>query len=83
MLTPLSTQKSWYLKQLTEILIASPQCNQKYTTPHSITQISTIFKTITDESTLSGQRIVGALQARKIAQQQATAQLETDIACLK
>ena len=57
-------------------------CN-KYTTPHSITKISTIFKTITDESTLSGQRIVGALQARKIAQQQATAQLETDIACLK
>ena len=42
-----------------------------------------IFKTITDESTLSGQRIVSALQARKIAQQQATAQLETDIACLK
>ena len=42
-----------------------------------------IFKVITDESTLSGQRIVGALQARKIAQQQATAQLEIDIACLK
>ena len=42
-----------------------------------------IFKTITDETTLSGQRIVGALQARKIAQQQATAQLEIDIACLK
>ncbi len=42
-----------------------------------------IFKTITDETTLSGQKIVGALQARKIAQQQATAQLEIDIACLK
>lgn len=42
-----------------------------------------IFKTITDETTLSGQRIVGALQARKIAQQQATAQLEIDISCLK
>lgn len=35
------------------------------------------------ETTISGQRIVGALQARKIAQQQATAQLEIDIACLK
>ena len=42
-----------------------------------------IFKTITDETTLSGQRIVGTLQARKIAQQQATVQLEVDIACLK
>lgn len=42
-----------------------------------------IFKTITDETTLFGQRIVGVLQARKIAQQQATAQLEIDIACLK
>ena len=42
-----------------------------------------IVKTIEDETTLSGQRIVGALQARKIAQQQATAQLETDIACLQ
>lgn len=42
-----------------------------------------IFKTISDETTLSGQRIVGVLQARKIAQQQATAQLEIDIACLK
>ena len=42
-----------------------------------------IFKTIEDETTISGQRIVGALQARKIAQQQATVQLETDIACLK
>lgn len=42
-----------------------------------------IFKTITDEETLSGQKIVGALQARKIAQQQATAQLEIDIQCLK
>ena len=41
-----------------------------------IHQNSMIFKTITDETTLSGQRIVGALQARKIAQQQATAQLE-------
>lgn len=41
-----------------------------------------MFKTITDETTLSGQRIVGALQARKIAQQQATAQLQIDIACL-
>ena len=42
-----------------------------------------IFKTITDESTLSGQKIVGALKARQIAQQQATMQLEVDIACLK
>lgn len=42
-----------------------------------------IFKTITDETTLSGQKIVGVLQARKIAQQQATVQLEIDIACLK
>ena len=42
-----------------------------------------IFKTITDETTISGQRIVGALEARKIAQQRATVQLETDIACLK
>lgn len=42
-----------------------------------------IFKTIDDETTISGQRIVGALQSKKIAQQQATAQLETDIACLK
>ena len=62
-----------------------------YTTPHCVIRIlstsiqynSMIFKTITDETTLSGQRIVGALQARKIAQQQATAQLEIDIACLK
>lgn len=42
-----------------------------------------IFKTISDDTTLSGQRIVSALHARKIAQQQATTQLETDIACLK
>ena len=42
-----------------------------------------IFKTIIDESTLSDQRIVSALQARKIAQQKVTVQLETDIACLK
>lgn len=42
-----------------------------------------IFKTISDETTISGQKIVGALQARKIAQQQATAQLEVDVACLK
>ena len=42
-----------------------------------------IFKTIEDETTISGQRIVGALEARRIAQQQATIQLETDIACLK
>ena len=44
---------------------------------------STIFKTIEDESTLSGQKIVSFLQARKVAQQQATAQLEVDVACLK
>ena len=42
-----------------------------------------IFKTITDKTTLSGQRIVSALQARKIAHQQAIAQLELDIQCLK
>ena len=42
-----------------------------------------IFKTINDETTLSGQRIVGALQARKIAQEQAIKQTNTDIQCLK
>ena len=42
-----------------------------------------IFKTITDETTLSGQRIVGALQARKIAQEQANKQTNLDIQCLK
>lgn len=39
--------------------------------------------TIEDETTISGQRIVGTLDARRIAQQRATTQLETDIACLK
>lgn len=42
-----------------------------------------IFKTIDDDSTISSQRIVNIFNARKIAQQQATAQLEIDIACLK
>lgn len=42
-----------------------------------------IFKTISDETTLSGQRIVGALQARKIAQEQAIKQTNLDIQCLR
>ncbi len=42
-----------------------------------------IFKPITDETTLSGQRIVGALQARKIAQEQAIKQTNIDIQCLR
>lgn len=41
-----------------------------------------IFQTIKDETALSGQRIVTSLQARKIAQQQATAQLLIDVDCL-
>ena len=49
----------------------------------SIHLYSTIFKTIADKTTLSGQKIVGALQARKIIQQQAVQQLQTDIQCLK
>lgn len=48
-----------------------------------IHQNSTIFKTIDDETTLSGQRIVSALQARKIAQEQAIKQMNLDIQCLK
>ena len=42
-----------------------------------------VFKTITDETTLSGQRIVGALRARKIAQEQAIKQTNLDIQCLR
>ncbi len=42
-----------------------------------------IFKTIDDDSALFGQRIVSIFNARKIAQEQATMQLEVDIACLK
>lgn len=42
-----------------------------------------IFKTIDDDSALFGQRIVSIFNARKIAQEQATIQLEVDIACLK
>lgn len=42
-----------------------------------------IVKTISDETTLSGQRIVTSLTARKIAQEEATRQLEVDIQCLK
>ena len=42
-----------------------------------------IVKTIEDETTLSGQRIVSVFQARKIAQEQATKQLNTDIQCLR
>lgn len=34
-----------------------------------------IFKTIGDETTLSGQRIVSVFEARKIAQEQAAKQL--------
>ncbi len=48
-----------------------------------IHQNSTIFKTIDDETTLSGQKIVGALQARKIAQEQAIKQTNLDIQCLR
>lgn len=44
---------------------------------------SMIFKTITDETTLSGQRIADALQARKIAQEQAIKQTNLDIQCLR
>ena len=42
-----------------------------------------IFKTINDETTLSGQRITTSFTARKIAQEEATRQLEIDIQCLK
>ena len=42
-----------------------------------------IFKTINDETTLSGQRIATSFTARKIAQEEATRQLEIDIQCLK
>ena len=40
-----------------------------------------IFKTINDETTLSGQRIATSFTARKIAQEEATRQLEKDIQC--
>lgn len=71
----------------------------KCITPHNanciistiIHQISTIFKTIDDETSLSGddetslsgQKIVSVLQARKIAQKQAIKQTNLDIQCLK
>ena len=42
-----------------------------------------IFKAITDETILSGQRIVGDLQARKIAQEQAIKQTNLNIQCLR
>ena len=41
-----------------------------------------IFKTIDDNNSLSGQRIVSKFTARKIAQEEATKQLEIDIQCL-
>nr|DAJ04850.1 MAG TPA: chromosome segregation ATPase [Caudoviricetes sp.] len=42
-----------------------------------------IFKTIDDNDSLSGQRIVSKFTARKIAQEEATKQLEIDIQCLR
>ena len=48
-----------------------------------IYQHSMIFKTIDDNDSLSGQRIVSKFTARKIAQEEATKQLEIDIQCLK
>ena len=42
-----------------------------------------IFKTIDDNNSLSGQRIVSKFTARKIAQEEATKQLEIDIQCLR
>lgn len=42
-----------------------------------------IFKTIDDNDSLSGQRIVSNFTARKIAQEEATKQLEIDIQCLR
>ena len=42
-----------------------------------------IFKTINDNDSLSGQRIVSKFTARKIAQEEATKQLEIDIQCLR
>lgn len=42
-----------------------------------------IFKTIDDNDSLSGQRIVSKFTARKIAQEEATRQLEIDIQCLR
>lgn len=42
-----------------------------------------IFRTISDETSITGQKFVTSLQARKIAQQQATEQLTRDINCLR
>ena len=42
-----------------------------------------IFKTIDDNDSLSGQRIVSKFTARKIAQEEVTKQLEIDIQCLR
>lgn len=42
-----------------------------------------IFKTIDDNDSLSGQRIVSKFTARKIAQEEAAKQLEIDIQCLR
>ena len=42
-----------------------------------------IFKTIDDNNSLSGQRIVSTFTARKIAQEEAAKQLEIDIQCLR
>lgn len=42
-----------------------------------------IFKTIDDNDSLSGQRIVSKFTARKIAQEETTKQLEIDIQCLR
>ena len=48
-----------------------------------IHQNSTIFKTIDDETTLSGQRIVSALQARRIAQEEVNLSIQKHIAQLE
>lgn len=42
-----------------------------------------IFKTIDDETTLSGQRIVSVLQARKIAQEEVNLSIQKHIAQLE
>lgn len=48
-----------------------------------IHQNSTIFKTINDETTLSGQKIVSVLQARKIAQEEVNLSIQKHIAQLE
>ncbi len=50
---------------------------------NSIQHNRKIFKTITDETTLSGQRIVSVLQSRKIAQEEANRSIQKHIANLE